>query len=144
VTDPDSEFSLWFPLYFVALWLFVGLILSEVSRWLALARRFHAAERPAGTVLRGQVLGIGIVGENNVTGLIVTPAGLYMYANVLFRFRRPPLLIPWREVQYVSGRRFLWMQSHKLSLGAITSITIRDKALREFQPFLPTPVPINP
>lgn len=143
--DPTASFPLWFPLGFVGLWLLVGALLSEFSGWPALSRRFPADERPIGIALRGQVVGIGNVGENNVTGLIVTSMGLYMYANPLFRFRRPPILIPWREIQYVSERRFLWMHSHKLSLGGgITTIRVKEKALRELQHFLSTPFAIQP
>jgi hypothetical protein len=67
-----------------------------------------------------------------------------MYAQLLFRFRRPPILIPWSEVQYESARHFLWMRSHKLSLGGgVTPIRVKDKALRAFEPFLKTPIPVR-
>jgi hypothetical protein len=144
MTD-SGEFPLWFPFCFVGLWLFVCALLAEISRWPALARRFPGGERPEGTVLRGQVIGIGLVGENNVTYLVPTPTGLYMYAHLLFRFRRPPILVPWSEVQYESTRQFLWMRSHKLSLGGgVTTIRIKHKALDTLQPFLQIPVPVQP
>ena len=140
-----SGFPVWFPIYFVGLWLFVCALLAEFSRWPALARRFPGAERPGGTVLRGQVISVGIVSERNVTFLIPAAAGLYMYAHFLFRFRRPPILVPWSEIRYESTRRLLWMRSHKLSLGGnLASIRIRDKALRALEPFLPMPVPMQP
>ena len=107
LNEPTSEFPLWFPAFFVGLWLFVCAFLAELSRWPALARRFPGGECPEGTVLRGQVIGVGMVGENNVTYLIPTAAGLYIYAHFLFRFRRRPVLVPWSEIRYESTRRLL-------------------------------------
>jgi len=145
VSEGGQDFPFWFPLYFVGLWLFVCTLLAEISRWPALARRFPGGQRPSGTVLRGQVVGVGLVGENNVTYLVPTPIGLYMYAHFLFRFRRPPVLLPWSEVRYEDTRRFLWMTSHRLSLGGgVTTTRVKDKALRAFEPFLQTPIPLQP
>ena len=113
-------------------------MLAEISRWPALARRFPGRDRPTGTILRGHVVSVGPVGEHNVTNLILTPAGLYMYASLLFRFRHAPIFVPWSEIHYEGARRFLWMKSHKLSVGGVTSIRITDRALGAFQPFLQT------
>jgi hypothetical protein len=138
VAEGDQGLPLWFPLFFVALWLFVGAMLAYTSGWVALAARYRAGERPSGRVLRGQVIAVGSVSENNVTYLIPTEAGLYMYPMFLFRFMRPPILLPWREVVYDSSRRFLWMRSHKLQLADLTSIRMKEKGLRELLPFLPS------
>jgi hypothetical protein len=81
----DGSLPLWFPFYFVGLWLFVCALLAEISRW------------------------------------------------------------TWSEVQYESARHFLWMKLQKLTLGGgITTIRIKHKAPQAFEPFLQTPVPVQP
>ena len=128
----------WFPLAFVGMWFLVCGLLAYMSGWSALADRFRATDRPSGRTLSGQVMGIGSVNENGVTRLMVTPGGLYMYPLFLFRFKRPPLLIPWHEIQYESTRKVLWTTYHRLRLGGdITTLRIKDKGFQELLPFLP-------
>lgn len=134
--QPTSEFPLWFPFAFLGLWLLVSTILSELSGWRRLADRFAAGSRPAGQRLRRQVTGVGLTGENGVTGLIVTPEGLYLYAHPLFRFRRPPVLVPWPEVRYVGERRMLWRRTRVLDLGAITTVTVKQEAYAAIEPYI--------
>jgi hypothetical protein len=140
----ESNFPLWLPICIVALWLFVGATLAYISRWPTLAARYPGADRPSGYVLRSQVTSVGWVGENNVTYLIASPAGLYIYSMFLFRFMRPPILVPWREVEYESSSRFLWARTYKLRLAGVTTISVKEKGFRELQPYLPTVPYISP
>ena len=129
-----SEFPLWFPFAFVGLWLLISTILSELSGWRRLADRFAAGSRPSGKRLRRQVTAVGLTGENGVTGLILTPEGLYLYTHPLFRFRRPPLLVPWPEVRYVGERRMLWRRAWVLDLGGITTVAVKKEAYVAIEP----------
>ena len=131
-----SEFPLWFPFAFVGMWLLVGAILSELSGWRRLADRFATGSRPEGKRLRRQVTGIGLTGENGVTGLILTPEGLYLYAHPLFRFRRPPVLVPWPEVRYVRERGMLWWRARVLDLGGITTVAVKKEAYEAIVPYI--------
>src|SRR5690349_9031123 len=97
-----------FPLFFVAMWLLIGALLAEISGWPVLARQFRTTHRPAGSPLRHQVVALGPTSESGVTRIITSPAGLYLDTHPLFRFRRPPLLVPWTAIHYRSERRFLW------------------------------------
>ena len=121
---------------FAGLWLVVCAILSELSGWPRLARAFPGGARPPGKRIRGQVVGIGLVGENNVTGLIPTAEGLYIYSHPLFRFRRPPILVPWTEVHYDGERGALWWRSVGIDLGRITMLRLRPKAFPVLAPYL--------
>lgn len=118
------------------MWLGVGGLLSLLSGWVELGRQFPGGPRPPGTRFRGQVTGVGIVGENGVTGLVVTPRGLYLYSNPLFRFLRPPVLVPWERVRYDGERGRLWWHAHMLRLGDVTSIRIKQRAFDALAPYV--------
>jgi hypothetical protein len=119
------------PLLFAGIWLLVGMILSHVSGWASLAERYAATGRPAGHRLWGQVVSVGPVRENGITGVAVGSEGLYLFASPLFRFGRRRLLIPWRAVKYLSERKVLWWRSYKLDLDGITTVRVREKAFTE-------------
>jgi hypothetical protein len=53
---------------------------------------------------------------NNCLTLGSNDAGLYLSILLLFRFRHPPLLIPWNEIS-VSRRRIFFFHYMRLSLG---------------------------
>ena len=110
-----------------AVWLLVTTLLSALSGWPALAAAFPGGPIPDGERLRGQVLGLGLVRENNVTTLVPCARGLYLYAMILFRLRRPPVLVPWSQVRYRDSRRLLWSRWYVLDLGGVTSIRVRQR-----------------
>jgi hypothetical protein len=117
----------------VGFWFLVIGILASVSGWSALAEAFPAGPRPPGTVLRGQVLGLGRVRENNVTNLIETPEGLYLFPMALFSFRRPPALVPWRRIRYLEPHQVLWVRWHDVDLGGVATIRVKDAVLPALQ-----------
>lgn len=125
-----------FAAYFILLWLFVGALLSQLSGWPRLAERFRVEGVPSGRLLGGQVVAVGWVNENNVTNLIIGPEGLCLKASLLFRFRRPTLLVPWPYVRYVSQRKVLWWKSFLLDLGDVTTLRIREAAFQEAKPYI--------
>lgn len=110
------------------MWLGVGALLAEFSGWPELAREFPAGSRPAGKRIRGQVVKVGVVGENGVTGIVLTPAGLYLDTMFLFRFRRPPVLVPWTFVRHSSDGQFLWYRWHEFDLAGVTTLSVRPAA----------------
>ena len=114
---------------FAIFWVLITGVLASISGWPNLADTFPAGERPDSEALRRSVLKIGRIGENNVTTLRPTPQGLYMSANPLFRFRRPPVLVPWNRIEYVTSHRVLWQRSSTLDLGGITTIRVRNRVL---------------
>jgi hypothetical protein len=142
MSSEASEIPAWLPytlpLWFILVWLGVTGLLAEVSGWRRLARRYPGTVRPEGTRFLGQVASFGGVSENNVTFLVVSESGLYLYAFIVFRFLRPPILVPWREVAYVSEWRFLLWRTHRLRLGGTTSIWVKPKAYDALRPWLPS------
>jgi hypothetical protein len=110
-------------------WMLVTGLLAVLSGWSALAAAFPGGARPLGEPIRGQVLGTGRVQEKNVTTAIPTAAGLYLYPMVLFRYRRPPVLVPWTKVRYLDSHQLLWARWHEVDLGGVTTLKVRPGLL---------------
>jgi hypothetical protein len=125
---------------FGGFWLLITAILSTFSGWPALAESFPGGAIPPGERLRGRVLGVGSVRENNVTVLVPTPRGLYLYAMFLFRCRRSPLLVPWSRVGYLGSGQMLWARWYDLDLGGISTLRVRQSlgpVLRSYSVAIP-------
>jgi len=116
---------------FMVLWTAVTGLLAYVSGWPALAAAYRCMARPPGASLRGQVIALGLVRERNVTYLILTASGLYLYPLWPFRFMRPPLLVPWKEVRYLDSRQIFWLRSADLDLGGLARLRVRPGLLPE-------------
>ena len=127
---------LWFAAFFLAAWVAVTVLLAVLSGWTSLAKRFRTETRPPGAPMRGQVSRIGLVTERNVTGLVVSDRGLYLWTLWPFRLLRPPLLIPWAAVRSVRERSLLWTPTYVLDVGAPVEIALRKRAYDAIQPFL--------
>lgn len=111
--------ALWviFPVYFLTLWLLVSAIISYIGGWTTLAKRFRLKQPFAGTRWTGQGGQMRwIASYRNCLTLGVSPEGLYLATMFLFRFRHPPLLIPWNEVTVVR-RRILFSKLLRFGLG---------------------------
>jgi len=126
---------------FVGLWFLVCGILAELSGWPTLARRFPGGPRPRERRLRRQVLTFGLVSENGVTNLIVSPQGLYLFSNPLFRFRRRPILVPWSQVKEAGERGRLWWRASVFDLGGVASIGVKRRACEAIMPFVTAHTP---
>jgi hypothetical protein len=121
-------------------------VVSAVTGWSALFRQFPAGQRPAGAILRDCVLGIGpgpgLVralhrSQTRIFGLLANADGLYLDAGSPNRFRWPPLLIPWREVELVATRNLFGKDSFELRLGRSTCyLTVTQPAFLQIAPFL--------
>jgi len=118
-----------FAVYFVMLWCFVCIVLSVMSGWFALSRRFHKQSDPYGETRSAGPFSYGIrmrfrIGYGNVIRLTAAEDALYLSILLLFRIGHPPLRIPWQDVQF--GRsKFLWQQYVVLTLGKQERIPMR-------------------
>ena len=135
---PES-LPLWFPFFFIALWLVVGALLGALGGWPRLAQKFRAAVRPTGSAIKSQVLSIGIVPEHRVTHMVPSEAGLYLWVNPLFRFLHPPLLIPWAEITAVREVKTFWWKTFELNIAGVTTIAVTRRAHELLQPYLHVP-----
>jgi hypothetical protein len=120
--NETQELPLWFiplfPIFFVAMW--VGIIgaIGEMGGWGELARLYR---EPAGTVrapvqrfsmgsldLRRGTFSLPM-NYGNCVVVEIAAAGLHLRTWFPFRFRHPPLLIPWSAMERVqTGRILFW------------------------------------
>jgi hypothetical protein len=95
-----------FLLSFVALWMFVNLLLSLVSGWTVLAARYRTEQPFAGQVWTFQSGQMRLVSIRNCLTIGASREGLYLAMMALFRFRHPPLFIPWSQIQITPKKNF--------------------------------------
>jgi hypothetical protein len=100
IDQHPSFFVAIFPVYFLALWLLVGTIISLVGGWFSLSRIYRTRVPFNGTKWGGQSGQMRwLANYNNVLTLGANQEGLYLTCMFLFRFMHPPLLIPWSEIK---------------------------------------------
>lgn len=121
---------------FAVAWLGLDYVLSVQSGWRALAEQFPASSRPAGSRMRWQVVRFGVIPEAGVTNLISSPKGLYVYAGLLYRSFRPPILIPWPVIAVAREVRELWWKRYEVTVAGKTTIRMSRRAYRVIEPFL--------
>ena len=114
---------------FVALWCTVCFIISMVSGWFALARRFRKRSEPYGDLKSAGPFFYTVYLRfwGHYSSVVrLTAAADALYGSVLFLFRagHPPLRIPWNEIQFGKTRR-VWRTYIVLTLGNKEKIPLR-------------------
>ncbi len=115
--------------FFVALWCFAMYLVSLLSGWQALTRRFRAQSEPTGPMqTAGPFLFTVYLRNwthyNSVIRVTAAQDALYLSVLVLFRFAHPPLRIPWEEIT-VSSTRWFWRDYVVLTLGREEQVPMR-------------------
>ena len=64
-----------------------------------------------------------IAGYGNCLTVGASPDGFYLAISPLFRFRHPPLLIPWTEVE-ITRRKLLFFRYVRFGLGREVKIPL--------------------
>ena len=103
-----------------------------------LAKTFRVDELPEGEWIWGQVTQIGELPEKRMTNLNISPHGLGLQSNTLFRFMRPTILVPWTQVGDPEEANFLWSSSYKYDLAGTTSIHVKQEAYEEIERIRPS------
>ncbi len=105
------------PCYALALWLLVSAIISYMGGWTTLAKQFRFRPPFLGQKWSGRSAQMRwIAGYGNCLTLGCNQRGLYLAIMPLFRFRHPPLLIPWEEIK-ISRKKILFFSYVRFGLG---------------------------
>jgi len=113
------------PLYFLCLWMLVGVIVSLVGGWFSLARVYRTRAAFTGAKWRMQSARMRwLMNYNNVLTIGVNQQGLYLASMFLFRFLHPPLLVPWSEIKVRRSKGWVF-EYVTLTLGHELAIPLR-------------------
>jgi hypothetical protein len=98
-----------FFVFFVSVWLLVGLFLAQMSGWAQLARYY----RPE-TVFEGERRRFRsskmrwLTHYHNCLTAGADTKGLHLAVLFLFRVGHPPLFVPWHDVMVRQGKKLFW------------------------------------
>lgn len=112
-----------FLVFFSALWLSITALLSFLSGWGKLAKRYPAEREFDGQRWTWQSAQMGVVGIRGCLTAGANREGLYLAMMLPFRFRHPPLFIPWRAVQPVP-KQMLFFRGVEFRVGPEPVVTV--------------------
>jgi hypothetical protein len=115
VSDFESFLPFVFPVFFVAMWVFVLKVMSVMSGWDRLAKAYHHPGAFDGKLYRFQSGKFGIVNFNGCLTIGANEKGLYLVPFIVFRPFHRPLLIPWREIEAEPFKILFW-RAYRLTI----------------------------
>jgi hypothetical protein len=118
-----------FPIFFIAMWFGVGYLVSFMSGWFALSKRFRKQSEPYGETRSAGPFFYTVYTRfwthySSVIGMTAAKDALYLSVLFLFRVGHPPLRIPWDEIQ-LSRTKYFWRSYVVLTLGREEQIPFR-------------------
>ena len=130
----EQNLAVFFPLFFVALWLAVTTVLAELSGWFRLMARFPNRTMEPLLRVRGQSgsMGIGVVMRGILT-LSVCPSGLRVGIMRVFGPFCRDFFVPWEAISIIRKGVLFWPVA-KVQFGspAIGSLTIPAHVANRF------------
>lgn len=96
-----------FPLFFIALWVFVCFVIS-LAGWRTLSLHFRAISKPDGQNLPMQGAEIGMAQYNGCLSLVIAENGLWMQPWMPFRAFHKALFLPWRAFESAKIEKRFW------------------------------------
>ncbi|PSH03030.1 MAG: hypothetical protein CXZ00_14405 [Acidobacteria bacterium] len=115
------------PIYIFALFCSILFLVSRLSGWAALARRFSSTEPFCGETWRWQSARFRFSSNfNNCLTVGANEQALYFSVIIPFRLFHPPLTIPWQEIEVETGKVFFgFYDTARLRIGTEERITVR-------------------
>lgn len=106
------------PFLFAAFWCSIVFVISRISGWSLLARRFRLEFPFTATTWRWQSARMRwLANYNNCLTVGSDPSGLCLSPFFLFRTGHPPLLVPWPEISIYRRRKVVFVTLVELRLG---------------------------
>ena len=102
----------------VGMWVAVNALLSYSSGWAKLAAVYRAQRPPSGRYFPIQGAKIADVFARGVLTVYTSPEGMYLSIWPIFRFREPPLFIPWSDIRNRRERRWLFSRFIEFDIGS--------------------------
>jgi len=120
-----QNFPLYFPLFFMVMWITVTTLLGVLSGWFVLMRAYPDREEAALQSLSWQSGSMNLVSMRSILKLSPCPSGLRLGIMRLFGPFCRDFLVPWDEISVVRKDRF-FLKAAQISFGrpAIGKLTI--------------------
>ncbi len=119
----------WLPVLFViafpVFWCVILYVISIISGWRQLARRYRLTNPVSGTTWRFQSAGMRCYSESGYGHCLTVTAneeGLGLSLFLPFRIGHPPLFVPWSEILVSQVRRFLFFNRVRLEFPEVPSV----------------------
>ncbi len=124
-----AAFLVIFPLF----WIFVVWLISHLSGWQKLAKRYPATLPPQGKRMGGQTLLMGFSRYSNTMEMVVNSTGIWMQPKWLFRAGHKPVFIPWSELSNPQPATWRWSKLVYFGLGnpVFRKIALSETVLKE-------------
>jgi len=127
-------------LFIIAIWFVISTVLTLLSGWFVLAKKYRTRANHEGRVFRFATASIGIrwcpIDYRNILFLVIGKEGFNLYVFFPFRFMSPALFIPWRDVDSVSASNTLFR--YRVNITIIDSpvkIVLYGKVAEFFEQF---------
>jgi hypothetical protein len=130
MTDPGAYLPpglapLAFLLFFATMWLVVTTILSLVSGWYELMRRFPDRSDKPVLALANQSGKIGLVAASRILNLSVCPSGLRVGMMRIFGPFSRPFFVPWEELRVTRQENWMWRSARmEFGLPSVGDVTV--------------------
>lgn len=125
----NQNFPIFFPFFFVGMWILVGYWIALIGGWRLLAQRFRFQGAFLGEKWHMQSARMRWLGNyNNVLTLGADSTGLFIVPLFLFRAWHPPLFIPWAEITAQPKTLFFFFKYVELRLGRAEEIPFMIRA----------------
>ena len=109
----------------VGVWIGTLAVLSHKSGWPKLAAVYRADRPASGRCFPLQGGKIGDVWFRGCLTIYTSKEGLYLSVSPIFRFREPPLFIPWNAIRNRREKRLLWSRLIEFDVGFPSIVTMR-------------------
>ena len=122
-----ENFWYFFPVFFIALWIFVIFIISRFA-WAKMAAAYPGSEDFGGTRIGIISLAVNMMNYNNAIVLKYNDEGLYLKPLFLFRIFHKPVFIPWQEVKDVHDKTVHFFSYKLMTIGDPVVVKLGIKA----------------
>lgn len=142
-----GEFAVIFPIFFVALWCGIVFLISQISGWATLARRFRLNFPFTGQIWTWQSARMRwSCNYGSCLKVGADPTGLYLSTLILFGIGHPAPLMPWPEVTVCRRWKILFFRYVELRLGREEQIPfqISQRLADRLRPAAGTSWPVEP
>lgn len=119
-----------FPIFFVALWVGITLLMSWIGGWGRVGAVYAATGAPPGGKALRHVTGMfGMTRYKHVLSVITTETGLYIENRRVFRAGHPPLFIPFSAIANPRKQTLFFWEYVAFDIGdpAIASARLPSK-----------------